>query len=78
MIQIQVRTGLGTVTRDGNWFTDFVKTINRVPRQHKGWQSVTYKGKRYQLYGGVHVLSFICLNNPIGKKVRKEVAQYFN
>lgn len=46
-------------------FTDSVGIAQRVPRQHSNWQSVTYKGKRYQLLGGVRTFWFICLDHPI-------------
>lgn len=62
---IHVRQGDGNPTKDCNGFTDTTTTANREPRQHKNWQSVTYKGKRYQLFGGVHVPLFICLNHPL-------------
>lgn len=26
-----------------------------TPRQHHGWQSVQYKGKRYQVFGGIQI-----------------------
>lgn len=65
---IRVRTGLGNPKGDGTGFTDEIETIARTPRQHKGWESVNYKGKRYQLHGGVHTPWFICLNSPITKK----------
>lgn len=71
-----VRTGHGDVSHDSQRdpknpqtdFTDSVEIAERVVRQHSGWQSVRYKGKRYQLYGGVHVFWFICLNSPIKRK----------
>lgn len=66
-IVFRVRSGLGTVYFDGT-FNDTLETEARTPRQHKGWQSVTYKGKRYALRGGVRTDYFICLNNPLGKK----------
>lgn len=46
-------------------FSDSVEVVERVPQQHSGWQSVTYKWKRYQLFGGTHVFWFICLDKPI-------------
>lgn len=62
-----VRTGEGTVKDDGT-FTDTVETaIERVPRQNSGWQSVRYKGHRYQLHGGIRTNWFVCLNSPTGK-----------
>lgn len=43
--------------------------IERVPRDHSGWQSIRYQGKRYQLFGGIRTNLFIDTNNPIkGKK----------
>jgi hypothetical protein len=69
-----VRTGKGDVSRHQDpknpmtEFTDSVEIAQRIPRQHAGWQSVTYKGKRYQLFGGTHVFWFICLNSPIKTK----------
>ena len=63
-----VRTGLGTVRRmrtAGREFTDTVERVHREPRQHAGWQSVRYKGARYQLHGGIRTSFFINLNNPI-------------
>jgi hypothetical protein len=70
-ITFEVRTGLGTVKRKVTLrcgesdFTDHVEWATRVPRQHVKWQSVTYKGKRYQLHGGIHTNWFICLNGAI-------------
>ena len=69
MQRFDVRTGLGTVRMSDGTFTDIVEVAERVPRQHRNWQSVTYKGKRYQLFGGIHTNWFICLNSPIkGRK----------
>lgn len=45
-------------------------TIRRVQREHSGWRSITYKGQRYQVFGGVLVDLFIDLCNPIVHKVR--------
>jgi hypothetical protein len=64
-VAFRVRSGLGTVSEDGREFTDIVETVARKPRQHTGWQSITYQGRRYQLFGGVRTSLFICLNNPI-------------
>ena len=63
-LQIVVRTGRGTVT-DGRRFNDQVGIVWRIPRFNVGWQAVTYKRQRYQLFGGVRTPYFICLNNPI-------------
>ena len=41
------------------------EVIYRVPRDHAGWQSVTYKGQRYQLFGLVHSPYFINLRHPL-------------
>lgn len=65
MQTFDVRTGKGTVSLHTGKFNDVVTTAQRVPRQHRNWQSVTYKGKRYQLFGGIHTNWFICLNSPI-------------
>lgn len=37
----------------------------RMARQHSGWFSVWYLGKRYQLLGGLRVPFFINLSRPI-------------
>lgn len=63
-IAVLVRTGHGTIKQDGT-FSDTLGTTYRVPRQMKGWQSITYEGLRYRLGGGIHAPYFICLNNPI-------------
>lgn len=68
--QFHVRTGTGYPTGDGKGFTDTVEVVFRVPREHKGWESVRYKGKRYQLHGGIRTPLFITLTNPIRKKER--------
>jgi hypothetical protein len=60
-----VRTGLGTVSLHTGEFSDEVEQADRVPRQHAGWQSVRYKGKRYQFFGGIRTSFFIDLSNPI-------------
>ncbi len=52
-------------------FTDSIEMIERVPRQHSGWQSVTYQGQRYQLNGGIRTFWFICLSNPIKSRKQK-------
>lgn len=66
-MRLVIRSGRGTVCMDGA-FTDVVDTACRNPRQHFGWQSVWYRGRRYQLFGGVRTDHFICLNNPIKPK----------
>lgn len=69
-----VRTGKGTVSGACNPshppqdFTDSLCLARRWPRQHSGWESVTYHGKRYQLFGGVHVYWFICLDHPLKRR----------
>lgn len=67
MLDIEVRSGLGTVTHDGE-FTDVIDTITRVPKQHKGWESVTYEKRRYQVFGGVRTPYFINLQNPLRRR----------
>lgn len=42
-----------------------VETVIRSTRQHSGWESCTYRGKRYQVFGGVRTYQFIDLANPI-------------
>lgn len=65
---ISVRTGKGDLKSDRT-FTDVVEIVSRTPTFNAGWQAVTYKGGRYQLFGGVRTPYFICLNDPI--KVRR-------
>lgn len=67
MAKFIVRTGHGAVQWDGE-FTDAVETADRRPRLHRNWESVTYKGKRYQLFGGIRTPWFICLNHPLRSK----------
>lgn len=68
-LRLLIRTGVGGCQdpswKQGVFFSDEVKTVSRVPRFHRGWQSVTYQCRRYQLMGGVRTPYFICLNNPI-------------
>ena len=64
---IEVRTGHGTVTWSGT-FTDAIGSAYRVPRQHSGWRSVAWEGRRYQLHGGIRTQHFICTNNPIARR----------
>lgn len=70
-LQIRVRTGLGSIIYADDphcpriSFTDEVELIDRIPREHSGWQSIRYKKQRYQLFGGVRTNFFICLNSPI-------------
>lgn len=65
MVTLLARTGLGTINLHTQIFNDVIEVVDRSHRQHKGWQSVRYKGKRYQLFGGVYTAYFICLNSPI-------------
>lgn len=39
-----------------------------TPRQHVGWESVRYRGERYQVFGGFRGALFINLDNPIKGK----------
>lgn len=64
---ILVRNGDGSLL-DNDTFTDEVERIERMPIQHKGWQSVRYKGNRYQLFGGIRTERFISLKLPIGRR----------
>lgn len=43
-------------------------TLVRAVRQHSGWQSVRYAGRRYQLCGGIRGPYYINLSRPITKK----------
>ena len=61
-----VRTGLGSGNDDGT-FTDTIETIQRMPRQNSGYQTVRYKGKRYKLWGGIRTNWYINLQMPTGK-----------
>lgn len=42
-----------------------IAEIGRTVRQHSGWQSVRYNGRRYQLFGGIRNREFIDISNPI-------------
>lgn len=63
-VSIIVRTGYGTVRRDGT-FDDEVGTVTRVPKPCAGYAVVRYKRRRYQLHGGIHTPHFICVNHPL-------------
>lgn len=41
------------------------ETATRTPRYHTGWLSVRYKGRRYQLHGGIRHEYWINPNRPI-------------
>ena len=66
-VQLVVRSGIGRLLYNGEdpGFTDRVEIVDRIPRDHTGWQSIRYKSKRYQLFGGIRTPHFICLNSPI-------------
>jgi len=66
LVRLVVRTGEGDLDSGGE-FTDIVTRVNRVPRQHAGWQSVAYRNERYRLGGGIRTGFFICINNPVKK-----------
>lgn len=51
--------------RDGARSYAFVEVIERAPRFHAGWESVTYKSKRYQVHGGIREHLFINISHPI-------------
>ena len=68
---ISVRTGKGDLKSDRT-FTDVVETVNRKPRFNVGWQAVTYKRQRYQLFGGIRTGYFICLSNPLSRRERNK------
>jgi len=52
--------------KDGANGFKVLATIERVPQQHTGWQSVSWQGNRYQLFGGIRNPEFIDIANPIG------------
>jgi len=51
--------------KDGDKGFIVVGRAERAPRWHTGWQSVTYKGSRYQLHGGIRNPLFINIKHPI-------------
>lgn len=59
-----VRSGTGKGVEMYN-FHDAIELATRVPRQHSGWQSVAYKGKRYVLGGGIRTTLYVNLSRPI-------------
>jgi len=63
-IPLAVRSGDGT-GQSHYGFLDVVELIERVPRQHSGWQSINYKGQRYKLWGGIRTNFWINLTMPI-------------
>ena len=66
-VQLCVRRGVGCIYyhEAEPVFTDQVEVVDRVPREHSGWQSIRYNKQRYQLFGGIRTPFFICLNSPI-------------
>ena len=50
-------------------FDDGIEWATRKPRIHRGWQSVTYKGERYQLMGGIRTQYWINLRHPIKGRI---------
>lgn len=61
--------GLTIELKDGSRNFKVVGVIERVPREHAGWQSIRYQGKRYPLRGGIRVEYFINIDNPIKRRV---------
>jgi hypothetical protein len=55
----------------GAKFSDYVESVYRKPRQHTGWQSVTYNNKRYRLAGGIRTPHFITLSLPLSDNNKK-------
>lgn len=64
-----------------NW-PNTLFSIVRVPKQHAGWRSATYLGKRYQVFGGIRGDKFIDLSNSLTKWQENEMfetrEQYLN
>lgn len=54
--------------KNGNDGFKIVDEIARTVRNHAGWQSVTYKGRRYQLFGGIRNAHFIDIANPLKRR----------
>jgi len=54
--------------KDGNNLFRVLEVIERSIRQHSGWESVRYKGKRYQVFGGIRNPLFIDIANPLRAK----------
>jgi hypothetical protein len=44
---------------DKRGWSDTIDVVSRVPKQRKGYQMVTYKGRQYQLHGGIRNDLFI-------------------
>lgn len=51
--------------KDGDDNFRVIDRAERVPQFHTGWESVNYKGLRYQLHGGVRNPLFINIKHPI-------------
>jgi len=60
-----MRDRIAFEVRSGKDMKDMEDYVERVPRQHSGWQSVTYMGQRYQLFGGIRTDYWINLTMPI-------------
>lgn len=54
-----------------NW-PNTLFSIVRVSKQHVGWRSAMYLGKRYQVFGGIRGDEFIDLSNPLTKWQEKK------
>ena len=46
-----------------------VGVATRSMRQHSGWESVVFQGRRYQLFGGIRTAHRINLEHPLRKRV---------
>lgn len=68
---VLVRTGGGQIDQRTSGFTDETDGIWVVPTFHdpegkgRGWQSIVYDSRDYQLFGGVRTPFWINLQNPI-------------
>jgi hypothetical protein len=51
--------------KDGDNGYKVIGTIERTPQMHAGWQSVTWRGQRYQLHGGIRNPEFINVRHPL-------------
>ena len=56
--------------KDGNENFKIIGTIARAIVSHRGWYSATYKGKRFQVHGGIRNPLFINVQHPLKGRAR--------
>ena len=54
--------------KDGANGFKVLATIQRTPRQHSGWVSIAFQGRRYQVFGGVRNPLFIDITSPLKQR----------